>query len=257
MTRFTILMYHMISKPLSNEEVKYACPPELFDRHMSKLRQSGFNPISLKLIDDHFNLGAEIPNNSVIITLDDGFEDNYLNALPILKKHNIPATIFLTTGYLGATNAWMTKRGFPERKMLNWEQIQEMSQHNIEFGAHTISHPRLPEIDNEAVSNEISISKQTIETTLGKRCNFFAYPFGLFSAENRNQVDRAGFSLACSTRSGFNTTDRDALTLHRIEVYGNDPWWKLQQKMTFGMNDASLFYPAKYYLSRLFNRLIS
>lgn len=257
MTRFIILMYHMISKPLSKEEAKYACPPDLFDRHMTKLRQSGFSPISLKLIDDHIKSGTEIPINSVIITLDDGFEDNYLNAFPILKKHNIPATIFLTTGQLGLTNTWMTNRDFPERSMLNWYQIQEMSQHDIEFGAHTINHPRLPELGNEAATNEITISKQTIENKLGMSCNFFAYPYGLFTTENRNQVERAGFSLACSTRSGFNSADHDPYVLHRIEVYGNDPWWKLQQKMTFGMNDASISFPAKYYASRLFDRLIS
>lgn len=254
MNRFIILMYHMISKPESELEIKYACPPDVFEKHMSKLRHENFNLVSLKTIDNHINSGAAIPKNAIAITIDDGFEDNYTNAYPILKKYNIPATVFLTTGHLGASNNWMTKRGFPLRNLLNWDQIKEMSKNDIIFGAHTVNHPALPELDIERAYQEIKESKKTIEQELGRECNYFAYPFGLFSDQNRMQVRDCGFSLACSTRSGFNTAARDPFLLHRIEVYGNDPWWKLKQKMTFGINDASYSFPIKYYASRLMHR---
>lgn len=247
-------MYHMISKPESDLEIKYACPPDAFEKHMSKLRQENFNLVSLKTIDDHINSGTAIPENSIAITLDDGFEDNYTHAYPILKKYNIPATVFLTTGHLGVSNNWMIKRGFPLRHMLNWEQITEMSKNDILFGAHTVNHPALPELDIERAYQEIIESKKAIEKELGCECNYFAYPFGLFSDRNRIQVKESGFNLACSTRSGFNTVERDPFVLHRIEVYGDDPWWKLKQKITFGINDASYLFPIKYYASRLQHR---
>lgn len=244
----------MISKPESDLEIKYACPPDAFEKHMSKLRQENFNLVSLKTIDDHINSGTAIPENSIAITLDDGFEDNYTHAYPILKKYNIPATVFLTTGHLGVSNNWMIKRGFPLRHMLNWEQITEMSKNDILFGAHTVNHPALPELDIERAYQEIIESKKAIEKELGCECNYFAYPFGLFSDRNRIQVKESGFNLACSTRSGFNTVERDPFVLHRIEVYGDDPWWKLKQKITFGINDASYLFPIKYYASRLQHR---
>lgn len=244
----------MISKPESDLEIKYACPPDAFEKHMSKLRQENFNLVSLKTIDDHINSGTAIPENSIAITLDDGFEDNYTHAYPILKKYNIPATVFLTTGHLGVSNNWMIKRGFPLRHMLNWEQITEMSKNDILFGAHTVNHPALPELDIERAYQEIIESKNAIEKELGCECNYFAYPFGLFSDRNRIQVKESGFNLACSTRSGFNTVERDPFVLHRIEVYGDDPWWKLKQKITFGINDASYLFPIKYYASRLQHR---
>ncbi|MGY6274695.1 polysaccharide deacetylase family protein [Methylomonas sp. MgM2] len=254
MNRFIILMYHMISTPESDKEIKYACPPELFEKHMAHLRLKKFNIVSLKTIEDYFVLGKSIPQKTIAITLDDGFEDNYTNAYPILTKYNIPATIFLTTGHIGSTNIWMESRGFPSRKLLSWTQIKEMSRNNITFGAHTVNHPKLPDLTDDIACQEITASKTTIEQQLGKECNYFAYPFGLFTDENRKQVEMAGFKLACSTRSGFNTPKRDPYLLHRIEVYGNDSRWRLKQKITFGMNDSSHFYPVKYYTSRLIER---
>jgi peptidoglycan/xylan/chitin deacetylase (PgdA/CDA1 family) len=244
----------MISEPETAEEIKYACPPEVFNKHMQQLKLNGFNPISLEQIEQHLLFNKDLPEKAVAITLDDGFEDNYTHALPILAKHKIPATIFLTSGCIESTNLWMTQRGFPERKMLSWQQILEMDQNNISFGAHTVNHVKLPELDTESATHEISASKKEIEDKLGKICKHFAYPYGLFNSENRDSVAAAGFKLACSTRSGFNSADRDPFVLHRIEVYGNDPWWKLKQKMIFGTNDASLFFPAKYYMGRLLSR---
>lgn len=254
MNRFIILMYHMISKPETAEEVKYACPPETFDKHMQQLKLNGFNPVTLEQIEQHLLFNIALPENAVAITLDDGFADNYTHAFPILNKHQVPATVFLASGCLESTNHWMTQRGFPERKMLNWQQIREMDQLNIAFGAHTINHVKLPEIVTKSAVHEISASKKAIEDNLGKTCKHFAYPYGLFNTENRNSVEASGYTLACSTRSGFNNAERDPFALHRIEVYGNDSWWKLKQKMTFGINDASLFFPIKYYTTRLVNR---
>ncbi len=255
MSRFSILMYHMISSAKTAEEARYACPPEQFEQHLGYLKSSNHTPVSLQQIDAHLLLGASLPENAVAITLDDGFEDNYTNAYPLLKKYDMPATIFLTSGLMGATNQWMSKRGFPERKMLNWQQIAEMNRHKISFGAHTVSHPKLSEIDAEASTKEIRQSKQTIEEQLEIPCLHFAYPYGLFTEQTSNIVGDAGFTLACSTRSGFNNRERNPLLLHRIEVYGNDPVWKLKQKMTYGLNDASLFFPLKYYAKRALQKI--
>jgi len=245
----------MISKPESAAERRYACPPERFDSHMCQLIKNGFNPVSLDQIEQHLLFNETLPKNAVAITLDDGFADNYTHAFPILAKYQIPATIFLASGHIESTNQWMTPRGFPIRKMLDWQQIREMDKYNIAFGAHTVNHSKLPELNISMANYEILASKEAVETNLGKACKHFAYPYGLFNTENRDSVETAGYTLACSTLSGFNNVEQDTMVLHRIEVYGNDPWWKLKQKMTFGINDASLLVPMKYYANRLVNRL--
>lgn len=255
--RFTILMYHIISVPRSNQEIRYACSPNTFEKHIRKLRESKFNFVSFDEINDHFTKKTSLPKKSILITIDDGFEDNYLHAYPILMRYNIPATIFLATGYIGGFNAWMTKNEFPKRRLLSWDQIKEMHLNGITFGAHTVNHPRLPEIKNDIALQEIKTSKSAVEENLGIECKYFAYPYGLFSELNTKQVECAGFRLACSTRPGFNTVERNPYVLHRIEVYGTDTWWRLNQKITFGMNDSSIFHPIKYYTDRILDRLIS
>ena len=244
----------MVCEPKTQVEKKYACPPDLFKKHMRFLKSNGFTPISLKQIDDYLHGETEIPENSVVVTLDDGFQDNYTNAFPIIQQYDIPATIFLATGTLSGKNSWMSAPDFTEKPMLEWTQVREMNASGINFGAHTVRHPRLSELDKDAALIEITDSKKAIEDGLGKSCDYFAYPYGLFNNETPQLVQQAGFKLACSTRSGFNTTARDPFLLHRIEVYGNDPVWKLKQKMCFGTNDASLLFPLTYYKNRLVAR---
>lgn len=255
MNRFIILMYHMISEPKTKAEVKYACPPVVFQQHMQFLKTQGYVPVSLATAEKYLLSDELLPEKSVVITLDDGFEDNYQNAWPILAENEIPATIFLATGAIDKTNEWMIGRDFSERKMLAWRQVREMSKHGIGFGGHTVNHVNLSQQDDESALREITRSRLDVEDKLGKACRHFAYPFGLFSEQTPSLVEKAGFALACSTRSGFNNAARNPFILHRIEVYGNDPLWKLKQKLTFGMNDASRVFPLRYYARRIANKL--
>ena len=255
MQRFVILMYHMISEPKTASEVKYACPPKQFEKHLQMLLSEGFKPVSIDAVENYYTHQTTLPDKSFLITLDDGFEDNYSNAFPILQRYQIPAAIYLATGLLGKTNQWMSTPTFSERKMLSWPQIQDMANHGLHFGSHSVSHPRLTELDDDSVSKELVESKQIIEDQLVTACRHFAYPYGLLTEKTRDLVRQAGFKTACSTRSGFNNAERDPLMLHRIEVYGNDSTWKLKQKIMFGINDASLFFPFKYYSTRLLARL--
>ena len=188
-----------------------------------------------------------LPKNTIVITLDDGFEDNYTNAFPVLRQYAIPATIFLATGYLEKTNGWMTDG---RRKMLEWNQIIEMASAGINFGAHTVSHPHLPQLNRAEALREMVESKKHIEQRLNQPVHYFAYPYGQLNDETMQLAQQAEFKLACSTRSGFNNLTRNPYRLHRIEVYGDDPVWKLKQKLTFGINDASLTFPLTYYWGR-------
>jgi peptidoglycan/xylan/chitin deacetylase (PgdA/CDA1 family) len=255
MQRFVILMYHMISEPKTATEVKYACPPKQFEQHLQMLISAGFKPVNIKAVEEYYIHQTPLPDKAFLITLDDGFEDNYSNAFPILKRLQIPAVIYLATGLVGKTNQWMSKSTFSERKMLSWMQIKEMAGQGISFGSHTVSHPKLTELGEGSVSKELVESKQLIEEQLGGECSHFAYPYGLLNEKTSELVKKVGFKTACTTRSGFNNAERDPLMLHRIEVYGDDSTWKLKQKIRFGMNDASWFFPLKYYSARLLARL--
>jgi peptidoglycan/xylan/chitin deacetylase (PgdA/CDA1 family) len=248
-------MYHMISEPQTVADTRQACPSRRFEKHLQLLLKEGYTPVSIDRIAAYYAEKSSLPNKAVLITFDDGFEDNYLNAFHILQRYNVPAIIYLATEFIGQTNKWMPVPTYSQRKMLSWTQIQEMSSHGIQFGSHTVSHPKLTELDDDCVSKELVQSKQTIEDRLGLECRHFAYPYGLLTEKTRDWVQQAGFKTACSTQSGFNNAKCDPLILHRIDVYGNDSLWKFQQKVTFGMNNANLLYPLKYYYNRYIGKI--
>ena len=119
MQRFVILMYHMVSEPKTAAEIKYACRPKQFEQHLQMLLNEGFKPVSIGAIEDYYINHTPLPDKAFLITLDDGFEDNYSNAFPILRRYQIPAIIYLATGLVGKTNQWMSAPTFSERKMLS------------------------------------------------------------------------------------------------------------------------------------------
>lgn len=255
MSRFPILMYHMISAPETPQEKRYACPPKTLYKHMQYLRTNNYNIVNLDTIIEHLNHKRELPEKTIAVTLDDGFRDNYENALAIFQKFNIPATIFLASGMMEKTNIWMHTHGFPERAMLSWAQIKAMQQQGISFGAHTVNHVKLTELTAEEMLAELVDSKKQIEEQLGISVKHFAYPYGLLDATVRTMTEKAAYTSACSTRSGFNTLKTDHLSLRRLEVYGTDSVRALKQKITFGVNDSNIGFPLKYYLNRILHRL--
>ncbi len=253
MTRFLILMYHMIREPEDRREARYACPPGRFRSHLEALKRWGFEPVSLDRIARHLHEDAPLPEKAVAVTLDDGFADNYHDAFPILQELSVPATVFLATGHLGKTNAWM--RDWPQHPMLNWEQIREMHRHGIDFGGHTVTHCHLDQVPEPQARAEIGDCKRVIEDRLGSPCHHFAYPYGRFDDTAVEIVRENGYRSACTTRPGFNHRSRDPFVLHRIEVQGTDTVGSLKRKLTFGTNEGGLGVPLKYYANRLKERL--
>ncbi len=255
MSRMTILMYHIIDEPRAACEVKYCCTPKRFAEQMRYLRESGRPVVSLETLVDYLEGGKPCPDNAVVVTFDDGFSCTCENALPILLRYGIPATMFVLSDHIDGSNDWMHRRGFPEREMLSKRQLFDLKEAGLCLGSHTRTHPRLTEIGAEDVADEVGKSKQILEEVLGQPVAYFAYPHGLYDEAIREAVAEAGYRAACSTRSGFNRVNADRFALRRIEVYGSDSLWKFRQKLKFGTNDVSLLFPAKYYAARLAARL--
>lgn len=257
-SKFIVLMYHMISGSQNRQGSRYACPPSRFERHLVFLKRCGFKLISLQEVEDHLINNVPIPPRSVALTLDDGYADNYHNAFKIITQQQIPATIFLITGLLehgtgvpkNRTNSLRALSGW-QHAMLTWEQVKEMAGAGISFGSHTITHPRMTDLDEASLRRETAGSKTSIESELKSPVRHFAYPYGIFDQQSERIVRETGFKLAFSTRSGFNTKAENLFTIRRIEVNGTDNILRFWMKLTFGVNRANLSVPALYYCRRL------
>ena len=186
---------------------------------MQYLKRSSFQTVSLNEIATCIREARPFPGKSVAITFDDGYQNLYREAFPVLKEFGFQATVFLVTGYSGKNNQWSSQpHGIPNSELLNGDEIVEMSSYGIDFGSHTVNHPDLTELSANEVSEEILNSKSAIQDLLGKTPLFFAYPYGKQNKECRAKVS-SEFLGACSTALDFVTLRSDVYSLPRIDMY--------------------------------------
>lgn len=255
MSRAIVLMYHQVDVPANKLEQRFCIPPAEFRAQMDWLVDVGYRAVGIEDILEHVTGRTPLPEKSVHVTFDDGFIGVLEHALPILKSHQIPATLFALPGREGKTNAWMQGRNFPRRGLMSKNQLRLVAEEGMTIGSHTRSHVRLPEVTEDVAVDEISTSKKELEDMLGREVAHFAYPYGRFSTEVREMVVQAGYRSACSTRSGFNRPGEDPFLIRRIDVFGTDRLWQFRQKLRYGTNEAARLQPMRYYAGRVAARL--
>jgi len=128
------------------------------------------------------------------------------------------STVFLVANQLGGTNAWDTKEGDVEERLMDVPQILSARQAGTEFGSHTLDHADLQAISADEAWNQIDGSKKKLEAELAFSIEAFCYPYGRKTPEVCDMVKRAGYRLACSTEKGLNTDDTNHYALRRINV---------------------------------------
>jgi peptidoglycan/xylan/chitin deacetylase (PgdA/CDA1 family) len=210
-----ILTYHSID----DSDSVISISPEKFRSQMYHLREKNFNVISLKDITACLVEKVPFPSRSVVITFDDGFKNFYDIAYPVLKNLGFTATVFLVPGYCDKNNKWHNQpKGIPVLDLLDWEQVREMADNGIDFGAHTMNHVDLLNLTLEQAREEIVNSKRFIEKYLDKSVQFFAYPYGQLNNEIKAIVHDI-FSGACSVELDLVDGNSDINALPRIEMY--------------------------------------
>ena len=199
-----VLMYHRVTdgKPAGTKHGIYVTQFE-FERQLAHLKRTGGSTTitfaDAKAIEEGTRI---IPKRPVILTFDDGYEDNYTHAFPLLKKYSFSAVIFLIGNPAIRTNAWDATNGEPEARLMSDAQIKEMAAYGIEFGAHSLNHKKLTEIPLSNAKHEIEQSKFAIEKRLGSPIISFAYPYGKLNEELKGIVKGAGFHFGIASYSG-------------------------------------------------------
>lgn len=294
--RGIILMYHTVvdhwDDALGESGIEAA--KNAFRRHMTYISER-MRPVALSELVTTLAQRRPVPTRAVAVTFDDGYEDNYLHAFPVLRELGIPATIFLTTGHIDSSKTFwwdaiaamiassdqpvldlrelgarahlpwaldgvmplttpkqrqraaeyvialvkaarLTEKpdgisalqdvlkvsNVPQGpRMLGWKQIEEMSAHGMEFGAHTVSHPDLTQVSSAQALRELGDSKDDIESRLRSKVLTFAYPYGTSSHWTPALgilAQRVGFQGVATTDSGAVTATTDVRRLPRISL---------------------------------------
>jgi peptidoglycan/xylan/chitin deacetylase (PgdA/CDA1 family) len=218
-TLVPILLYHSISEHVTARFKRWAVRPETFAAHMAYLQDRHYTPVTVTQLAQAMTDGsARLPDRPVVVTVDDGLADFYTGALPVLTQYGFPATLYVTTGFVGGTSRWLSRAGEGLRPMLTWSQLADVQASGIECGAHSRSHPQLDILAPAAARDEIVHCKNELEHQLGQQVATFAYPHGYYSAAVRRLVQEAGYSSACAVKHAMSATTDDRFALARIVV---------------------------------------
>ncbi len=184
-----ILLYHRVSYQLDN----YTVSPARFEDDMRTLNREGYTCLSLAQVKQYLqsSRSTPLPDKSILITLDDGYLDNYINVFPILQQYNMKASFYIITGMIG------------EDDRLTASQIREMQAAGMDFGSHTVTHRFLSELTPAEMKIELTKSKFTLEQLLGKGIDFIAYPGGSYDPQTLTIAKEAGYEAGLSTHYGY------------------------------------------------------
>jgi peptidoglycan/xylan/chitin deacetylase (PgdA/CDA1 family) len=249
-----ILMYHSVSdgtvgnggedkrEAAAHPYYRTSTSPQRFAEQIHYLHGNGYCTVSLA--EAVSGLGGQSPaadaqvagkqgaDKQVVITFDDGYQDFYRHAFPVLSQCGFSATVFLPTAYIGESPI-----SFKGRDCLTWTEVRELNQHGIRFGSHTVTHPQLRELSCAAVKDEISGSKKTIEEKLGGEVDSFAYPYAFPQTDTdfrnmlRDLLLQAGYRNGVCTIVGSARSRSDPFFMERLPVNSCDDGALFQAKL--------------------------
>ncbi|WP_298293617.1 polysaccharide deacetylase family protein [Thiomonas sp.] len=213
-----ILMYHRVARLPAYDQLTVS--PQRFAQHMQELARH--RVVSL---DDGLRAlqSGRIRQPLFAVTFDDGYLDNLTEALPILQRYRIPATIFVTTRFCDQALSHPRYGTTAQRLHLNWDEVQTLARTpGITIGSHTLTHPYLPTLGDAAAAQEIHDSRAQIAARLHQTVAYFCYPSGDLSARELLLVRQAGYAAAVSVAPGVNHPGTDRYQLRRTEITERD-----------------------------------
>lgn len=253
--RITILVYHRVS-------------PECFENHLSVLRRR-YNVVSLEDVRDVLvsDENHELPKQPLVITFDDGWKQNR-SLIPVMKKYNIPMTIFLCAGLVGTHRRmwnyvidrsratyveqlkylpsdkrrkhlrseydYTPRKEFTVRTMLTWDEVRSFPE-EVSFQSHGMLHPNFTTCTREELSFEFNRSREVIAEKLDSEPFAIAYTYGRYNNEVTRQVSEAGYDVGRSANiPGLNDTDENPFELKGITIPTNASVQDLKRRIAWG-----------------------
>jgi peptidoglycan/xylan/chitin deacetylase (PgdA/CDA1 family) len=217
-----ILSYHQTTKPprRGTPVRSLVLPPRRFARQLWALRWMGYQGLSMRDLQPYLN--GEKTGKVVGITLDDGYLNNFDEALPILRDVGFTATAYIVSGQIGGTNAWDHGKGALPVPLMSAAHLKAWAAAGMEIGAHTRNHVNLCECDEATAREEITGCKRELEEALGVEVTTFCYPYGEHRPEHAEMVRQAGYTSGTTIVSSRARADDDPMRLPRISIHLED-----------------------------------
>lgn len=201
-----ILEYHMVNPKDKEDAHAYNVPPEEFQRQMDYLQQQGYTTITMLEFMKAKKGKMELPEKPIILTFDDGYEDNYTYLLPILESRGMKATMYMVTNDIG-------QPGY-----LTWDELRDMQNRGVEIGSHTANHLPLTELTQQEREDEVKLSKLLMEWNGIRTVFSFSYPNGAYD-ETMPELLRANEYLTAVTGdAGLNTFETNPYLMQRVNI---------------------------------------
>lgn len=187
-----VLMYHHVGAlPSDADDIRkgLTVSGENFDAQIKFLVNNKYNVVTLEKLYELIAKGDDV-SNTVTLTFDDGYDDNFNVALPIMEKYKVNGTFFVIASKIG------------QSEYMNKVQIKEILSSGNELGSHSVTHPSLDKLSGSKLKSEIVESKKMLEELSGGPVYSFCYPAGKFSAEAKSDLKESEYKIAVTTQAG-------------------------------------------------------
>lgn len=211
-----VLMYHSVSEAPTAATRRLSVDPDAFDRQITFLAENGYTGMTFSHLADALAKDGPVSERTVVLTFDDGYADFARVAWPILRRHEFPATVFVTSGWID--DAGSNAAGHPLGPMLNWAQVRELASEGVEIGAHSHSHAQLDQCGDAALCEELRIGRILLEECVGAPVHALAYPFDYSTPRVRVAARAAGYRCAAAVRNIRATASGDPFMIPRLTI---------------------------------------
>lgn len=217
MQQLRILNYHNVGAPPAGALMKKLyVSAEKFDRQCWLMHKLGMRGVAMGE-----GLGAlrdGTANKLAVLSFDDGYLDNLTHAAPILHSHGFQAICYVVSGAMGGFNHWDADKLAVAKPIMDAAAIEQWLAYGNEIGSHTVSHPRLTELDRPGQMHEIAESRLQLRRITGAAVDHFCYPYGDYDQRSAELVREAGYVSAVTARRGPAVPASDLFRLPRISV---------------------------------------
>lgn len=230
-----VIMYHRFIEQDSEKGVHGTWMPiAMFEKHLRLMKWLGYETLTFRdLADKGFIHRLQYGKKYLMITADDGYQDNLTRMLPLLEKYGYKAVVYVVTGE--GYNRWDVEHPTnPDTKvsLMSGEQVKALAASgHVEIGGHTLTHPRLSQLSPEQQAHEIQENKRQLEALLGHPLLSFAYPYGDMNDSAKEQAIATGYRFAVATNSGPRAMHQDPFQIRRIAIFPRTDVFGLWRKI--------------------------